>query len=374
MRVPKHKKEIVMNNAKDIVLAVDYHDKNLVVRQYDLATSKELLVRVETSAAAIEAMVKAAAQRAVPRGGRVVWVMESTTGWARVKGLLGERADFVLANVLQMPMPPKARRQKTDKIDTKRLLREVLNGQLPQAYQPPVSWRRLRRLVSARESLVSRRTALRNWIDRYLAHETWESRTGLFSGRGIRWLRGFAKRQDEPDRTVLSVKLDELAEVDTHLDRLIAQIEGICADWLEARRLDEILGIGPVSAVSILSRIGDVERFSNPEKLISFAGLAPGIRQSDSTTRNGHLGGGGTDKHLRHYLIEASLWARKIPRYKPTYERTCRRRGRKIGRLVVARMLLRGIYKMLRDGVSFDPIGRDESAGRLEPELASCDR
>ena len=52
-----------MNNVKDIVLAVDYHDKNLVVRQYDLATSKELLVRVETSAAAIEAMVKAAAAK-----------------------------------------------------------------------------------------------------------------------------------------------------------------------------------------------------------------------------------------------------------------------------------------------------------------------
>ena len=236
-----------------------------------------------------------------------------------------------------------------------------------------MSWRRLRRLVAARESLVSRRTALRNWIDRYLAHETWESRVGLFSDRGIRRLRAFTARQDEPDRTVLSMKLDELAEVDTHLDHLIEQIKGICADWLEARRLDEILGIGPVSAVSILSRIGDIERFSNPEKLISFVGLAPGIRQPDSTTRNGHLGGGGTDRHLRHYLIEASLWARKIPRYKPTYERTCRRRGRKIGRLVVARLLLRGIYKMLRDGVRFDPIGRDESASRLEPELAACD-
>lgn len=117
-----------MDNTKDIVLAVDYHDKNLVVREYDLATSQEQLVRVETSTAAIEAMVKAADQRTGPRGGRVLWVMESTTGWARVKDLLGERADFVLANVLQMPMPPKARRQKTDKIDTKRLLREVLNG------------------------------------------------------------------------------------------------------------------------------------------------------------------------------------------------------------------------------------------------------
>ena len=101
-------------------------------------------------------------------GGRVIWVMESTTGWARVKDLLGSSAKMVLANVLQMPLPPKARRKKTDKIDTKRLLREVLTGTLPLAFQPPLPLRELRRLVSLRESLVSRRTALRNWLDRYL--------------------------------------------------------------------------------------------------------------------------------------------------------------------------------------------------------------
>ena len=35
--------------------------------------------------------------------------MESTTGWARVKDLLGDRVQIILANVLQMPLPPKAR-------------------------------------------------------------------------------------------------------------------------------------------------------------------------------------------------------------------------------------------------------------------------
>ena len=85
------------------------------------------------------------------------------------------------------------------------------------------------------------------------------------------------------------------------------------------------------------------------------AGLAPGVRQSDQTRRDGRIGGGGTDRHLRHYLIEASIWARKIPRYQATYERTRKRRGNKIARIVVARMLLRSIYKVLKDGVVFAP-------------------
>ena len=46
---------------------------------------------------------------------------------------------------------------------------------------PRALWRQLRRLVAYREGLVNRRTALRNWINRYLAHETWFDRTSLWS-------------------------------------------------------------------------------------------------------------------------------------------------------------------------------------------------
>ena len=76
---------------------------------------------------------------------------------------------------------------------------------------------------------------------------------------------------------------------------------------------------------------------------------------NNRTRRNGRIGGGGTDRHLRHYLIEASIWARQFPRYRSTYERVAKRRGVKIGRLVVARLLLRSIFKVLKDGVAFEP-------------------
>ncbi len=45
---------------------------------------------------------------------------------------------------------------------------------------------------------------------------------------------------------------------------------------------------------------------------------------------------------------------RKLPRYRRAYERMTKRRGKKVGRLVVARMLVRSIYKMLKKGVEFD--------------------
>lgn len=343
-----------MYGKNDIIFAVDYHDERIVARRFNCNTGEERLVRCRTRPDTIARLVTDAVEEARPVGGEVIWLMESTTGWARVKALLGSRAGLVLANVLQIPLPPKARRKKTDKIDTARLLREFLNGTLPVAFQPSVSFRQLRRLASARESLVSRRTAVRNWINRYLAHETWESRKGLWSAKGMLWLKQFACSRRGSDRVVLSAKLSELEQLEELLAGIEAEILLAYEQLPDAQRVDSIYGIAKISSVSIVARIGPAGRFANAEELISFAGLAPGIYQSDNTRRDGHIGGGGTDKHLRHYIIEATIWARRIPRYQATYQRASRRRGKKIARLVVARLLLRSIYKMLRDGVEFD--------------------
>jgi transposase len=335
---------------KDIILAVDYHDENLVVRRYDAATGEESVLRRETRASAVRQLVESAVAQ-LPDGGHVVWIMESTTGWARVKTVVEKAgAQFVLANVLQMPLVPKAHRRKTDKVDTARLLREVLNGTLPRAFQPDPWLRRVRRVTTLRENLVSRRTALTNYIDRYLAQESWEDREALRS-EPSRWRKLLL---EGPDGLVMATKLAELDHIAALLPRVEAEIRRIYEGWPEAQRLDDIRGIDVIGAVSMLARIGPVERFRDAEHLIAYAGLAPGVQRSDQTVRTGHLGGGGTDERLRHYLIEASVWARQIPRYRPTYERVARKRGKKIARLVVARHLLRSIHKMLKQQVRFD--------------------
>jgi transposase len=343
-----------MSQGNDIILAVDYHDTNVVIRWFNRATGEERLLKQATTRQGLLDVAKRAKTEAQAAGGQVVWLMESTTGWARVKALVKPYVQFVSVNVLQIPLPPKARRKKTDKVDTARMLREELNGQLPQAFTPSKALRTVRRLTAARESLVSRRTALKNWVNRYLAHETWLSRTGLWSQRGMRRLRSIAVGLSGPDAATLAVKLDELEQLEQRLKKVEDTILVVYRSWPEAQWLDAIDGIGPVSAVSILSRIGPIKRFANAEELISFAGLAPGVRQSDGHRQDGQIGGGGTDKRLRHYLIEATIWARRLPRYCQTYERVRVKRGKKIARLVVGRMLLRSIDKMLRDRVRFN--------------------
>jgi transposase len=340
--------------SQDIILTVDYHDRMCVIRRLDRATKRQqLLPEVPTTPESLNPVVDQA-RRDAGRRGRVVWIQESITGWARMKQLLGQRVEFHLANVLQMPRAPKSHKRKTDKVDTARIQREYLNGELPLAFQPSPECRQLRRVVAYRESLVNRRTALRNWINRFLAHETWYDTTGMWSAKGQRRLRSFLKTVPRTDAWVIGQKLDELARLEDQLKLAIDELLLVYQSSSEAQRVDAIKGIGVVSAVSIVARIGPVERFRSAEDLIGFAGLSPGVAQSNQTRRDGQIGGGGTDIHLRHYLIEATVWARDLPRYKQSYERVAKRRGPKIGRLVVARMLLRSIYKILKEGVTFD--------------------
>lgn len=359
--------ETAVNEGKDIILVADYHAENIEFRWFNQASGEERTGKYPTTRSGILRQVEQAVGELEP-GGRVVWIMESTTGWARVKDLLGERVTFVLANVLQMPLPPKGKRRKTDKIDTGRLLREYLNGELPRSFQPSVWWREIRRVVDCRQDLVERQTAIKNWIGSLLHHETWFDRENLWSTKGQERLR--AMRFSPSDRMLVDLKVGQLEQLAEQLKRIESRMQEIYDGWPEAQWVDAVRGIGMVTAVSLLAHIGPIERFATAEELIGYAGLAPGMWQSDGTCHHGRIGGGGTDSHLRYLLIESTTWLCQIPRYRPTYERVLKKRGKKIARIVVARLLLRSLHKMLKDRIRFNAAPVLKGAARAKPHGA----
>ena len=209
---------------KDIVLIADYHSENIEFRWFNEATGEERTGKYSTTRSGILRQVEQAAGE-LERGGRIVWIMESTTGWARVKDLLGERVKFALANVLQMPLPPKGKRRKTDKIDTARLLREYLHGSLPRSFQPSAWWREVRRVVDFRQDLVEHRTAIKNWIASLLHHETWEDRKNLWSAKGQARLR--AMKLTSGDRALVELKVQQLEQLAGQLEQIEARMQTI---------------------------------------------------------------------------------------------------------------------------------------------------
>jgi transposase len=335
-------------------LSVDYHAENTEVRWLNCHTGEERCLNIPTTRSGILRLVEKAVVEAGQAGGRVIWIMESTTGWARVKDLIGSRVQFILANVLQIPLPPKAYRRKTDKIDTGRMLREFLNGSLPTSYQPEAWWREVRRLVNSRQDLVERQTAVKNWVTHLLHHETWQDRDNLWTQKGMKHLRSL--KFSPSDRMLLDLKLQELEQLGQRRGRMEAAMQAVYDQWPQAQWVDEVRGIGMITAVSVLAHLGPIERFATAEDLISYAGLAPGHRRSDQTAHNGKIGGGGTDSHLRYLLIESMQWVCQIPRYRDAFERASAKHGKNIARIIVARMLLRSIFKMLKDQVRFNQV------------------
>ena len=57
---------------------------------------------------------------------------------------------------------------------------------------------------------------------------------------------------------------------------------------------------------------------------------------------------------LRYLVIESMQWVCQIPRYREAFERSVAKHGTNIARIIVARMLLRSLFKMLKDQVRFN--------------------
>ena len=80
-------------------------------------------------------------------------------------------------------------------------------------------------------------------------------------------------------------------------------------------RMLTIPGLGEISVAIILSEYGDISNFSNPNKMLAFAGLEPSIIQSGTLQYNGKMVKHGSG-HLRYAIMNIAM---TILRFSPTF-------------------------------------------------------
>ena len=109
--------------------------------------------------------------------------------------------------------------------------------------------------------------------------------------------------------------------------------------------------------MSILAEIGDITRFSDASKLISFAGMAPGVYQSG----NYDAARLPISKHGSRYLRKALYQAVfTVCNYSPIFKKYFsgkKSQGKqyRCAQGHAVRKLLRVIYKLLSTGTQYDP-------------------
>jgi transposase len=267
-------------------------------------------------------------------------VIEATgNAMAVVRVLSPYVARVIVANPLQVKAIAYAH-VKTDKIDAGTLASLRAAGFLPEIWLPDAETERRRRLVTRRNQVVRHRTRIKNEVHAILhAHLIPPCpHAELFGRIGRSWLT----RQPVPDDERAAIdrhlrELDRLGDDLAVLDRAIAQS---AVDDPTVKRLLTITGVNLIVAAGLVAAIGDVRRFADPEKLVSYVGLNPRVRQSGlGLAQHGRISKHGRS-HARAMLVEAAWAAAKAPGpLRAFFLRIRARRGHQIAAVAVARKL-----------------------------------
>ena len=128
----------------------------------------------------------------------------------------------------------------------------------------------------------------------------------------------------------------------------------------KVKLLETVPGIGPLSAITILSEIGsDMSRFLTAGHLVSWAGLCPGQNESAGKHKSTRLRKGAP--WLKTMLVQCA-WAatRKKNSYlRAQFHRLRSKRGPKKAVCAVAASILTSIYHMLKNGTPYQDLGED---------------
>jgi transposase len=248
---------------------------------------------------------------------------------------------------------------KTDRIDAWVLAELSRRDLIPAIWLPSFAQRQERERARRRLCLVHKRSSLKHRIHaQLLAFGHTCPVSDLFGRKG----RALLPRPDFPDPWHGGV-LAALAMIDD-LDRQICDIDSelktLGPDHRYIPALMTTPGIGWVLGYTIAAEIGDIHRFSSPQKPCGYTGLCPRVYQSGSIDRRGRLTHAGP-RYLRWALMEAAVQACRHPVYHDRHQlnkaRLGRQRGAKVAQVDIACRLAQAIWHVLTRDQPFAPAG-----------------
>jgi transposase len=201
-----------------------------------------------------------------------------------------------------------------DIIAAERIARAYLTGISKVVWVPDEKTTQRRELLHAYVKATAQETRAINELKSYLNQYHFRlGKRDLKSQKTQRWLlrqRSWSELQQEVLTHYLS-SLTHAAGQAADLHRLIAR--EVLADPL-MRGCLRLLGIGVINAFAIVATVGDINRFSSPQKLVAYLGLNPGFKQSGNDKKI-RLGVGRRGRsEMRRLLIQGAQAVFRQPR------------------------------------------------------------
>lgn len=322
--------------------------------------------------------------------------MESTgVFWKPVFNLLEDRFTTILVNPAHMKNVPG---RKTDVNDAQWIADLLAHGLLTASFVPPRPVRDLRDLTRYRRALINDRTREVNRLQKFLEDAGIKLSSvasdvlGVSARRMIEAIlagttdvdvladlaKGTLRRKIPQLRQALTGHLRGhhaflLTEILAHVDELDERLERLTAEigkhmapfeWA-VHLVQDVDGMGRRTAEDILAEIGtDMTRFPTPSHLASWAAICPGHDETAGKRKSGRTRKG--NKWLRSALVQAAnSAARSKDNYlSAQYRHLVRRTGHKKAVVAVAHSILRILWFLLTNRVTYHDLGSDYFARR----------
>lgn len=233
-------------------------------------------------------------------------------------------------------------------------------------------------LHRVRSELVKQRTAKGNQIRGLLAEY------GLVVQKRIECLRvALPELLEDADngltcefRALLDGLRLDLVGLDERVGQLDRQIVQMCRASVAAKRLQEIPGIGPVTASALIAAVGDGSGFKRGRDMAAFLGLVP--RQHSSGGKEKLLGiSKRGDSYLRTLLIHGARSVQRVSVNKTDpssrwLNAVSARRHKNIAAVALANKTARMAWAVLSKGQAYRvPAQHDERIGPVLPVAAN---
>lgn len=192
----------------------------------------------------------------------------------------------------------------------------------------------------------------------HLSHLLVTASHGHFKKEQAKELRVLAQKSVGANDSALSIQVTHTI---AQIELLDSQLQKIEAEMTDIMKFNDsvimtIPGIGYINGGMILGEIGDIHRFSNPSKLLAFAGLDPSVYQSGNfSAKHTRMSKRGS-RVLRYALINAAHNVVKNNATFKAYYDAKMAEGRTHYNALghCAGKLVRVIWKMLTDEIEFN--------------------
>ena len=253
--------------------------------------------------------------------------------------------------------PPKvalvtAVKVKTDKKAALSLAQLLAADLLEGVWIPPEPVRQLRAVIAQRAKMVRLATQAKNRLNSLLhrRHLEFTNSGSRFDLEQREWWLSLPLSPME--RLIVISDLDTLAFAEAQIEAIEQVLKEAAAQDSRVPLLTQLPGVAMLTALTILSAIGIIERFEEASHLVGYAGLGTSVHDSGQVHQNGRITKAGR-RDLRGAMVDAANAAvRHHPFWKREFERLSPRLGRSKAVVAIARKLLVAVWHILQKEVA----------------------